>query len=55
MLKTQQIFKSKRHSIFTEEVSKIALSDNDDKIIYWIYSVETYAYETSKDKKCKNK
>ena len=30
MIKTQQRFKSERHNVFTEEISKIALSSNDD-------------------------
>ena len=33
ILKTQQRFGSERHNAFTEEISKIALSSNDDKII----------------------
>ena len=32
------------HNVFTEEINKIALSSNHDKI----WSVETYAYGTSK-------
>ena len=61
ILKTQQRFKSKRYNVFTEEINKIALSSNDDKIMQSIYSIETYAYGTSKDLvsdkeeiKCKN-
>ena len=39
ILKSQQIFKSELHDVYTEEVSKIALSSNDDKILqtYIIY------------------
>ena len=48
MLKTQQIFKSARHSVFTEEINKIALSWNDDKTVQLFDSIETYAYRTSK-------
>ena len=33
ILKSQQIFKSELHDVYTEEVSKIALSSNDDKIL----------------------
>ena len=61
ILKKQQRFKSERHNYFTEELTKIALSSNDDKRIQSIVSIETYAYETSKDIvsqkeeiKCKN-
>ena len=48
ILKTQQRFKSERHNIFTEEINKIALSSTDDKGMQSIYSIEIYAYETSK-------
>ena len=33
MLKSKQIFKSKNHNAFTEEVNKIALSASNDKSI----------------------
>ena len=48
ILKTQQRFKSERHNVFTEEINKIALSSNDDKIMQSNDSIETYAYGTSK-------
>ena len=31
MLKSQQIFKSEAHNLYTEKVNKVALSSNDDK------------------------
>ena len=34
---------------FTEEINKIALRSNDDKRMYSIDSIETYAYGTRKD------
>ena len=49
ILKTQQRLKSERHNVFTEEISKIVLSSNDNKKMKSIDSIETYAYETSKD------
>ena len=49
ILKTQQKFRSERHNIFTEEINKIVLSSNDDKIMQLINSIETYTYDTSKD------
>ena len=49
ILKCQQRFRSKKHSVFTEEISKIALSANDAKRIQSIDSAETYSYGRSKD------
>ena len=48
-MKIQQWFKSERYNVLTEEINKIALSSNDDKRMQSIHSIETYAYETSKD------
>ena len=33
LLKSKQRIRSEKHNIFTEEVNKISLSDNDDKRI----------------------
>ena len=33
ILKSQQRFKSERHDVYTEEINKIGLSSNDDKIL----------------------
>ena len=44
--KTQE---SEINNVFIEEINKIALSSNDDKIIQSIDLIETYAYGTSKD------
>ena len=33
ILKSLQRFKSERHDVYTEEINKIALSSNDDKIL----------------------
>ena len=46
---TQQIFKSERHNVFTEEINKIFLGSNDDKRIQSIDSIEIYAHEMPKD------
>ena len=43
--KTQQRFKSERHTAFTEEINKIALSER----IPSIGSMETYAHGMRKD------
>ena len=51
ILKSQQRFTSKKYKAFTKEVSKIALSANDDKRIQSIDSIDidAYAYGTSKN------
>ena len=41
--------------ILTEEINKISLSSNDNKKIQSIYSIEIYAYGTSKDLVSENK
>ena len=54
--KSHRIFRSKKHNLFTEEVNQIPLSENDEKRIQLIYSIETYAYDQrscSKDLVCK--
>ena len=48
--------KSERQNVFNEEVNKIKLSANDDKIMQSIDMIETYAYGrneeyTKKEKK----
>ena len=49
ILKSQQIFKSKKDNVFTEEVNKIALNANDVKRIQPVDSIDTYAYGAKKD------
>ena len=34
MIKSQQIFRSEKGNVFTEEVNRVALSSNNDKKIY---------------------
>ena len=36
------------HNVFTEEISKTALSSNDNKIMQSIDSIETHAYGANK-------
>ena len=47
-IKTQQTFKSERHNTFTEEINKITLSSNDNKIMRSINWIEAYAYGMDK-------
>ena len=53
ILKTQRRFRSEKDNVFTKEVNEIASSLNDDRRIQSIDSIETYAYETSKEVVCK--
>ena len=43
--RSQQRFKSYNHDVYTEEVNKIALSCNDDKILRTFDRITTYSYE----------
>ena len=53
ILKSQQIFKSEKHDLYTEEVNKIALSCNDDKRLQTFDRITSYPYGTSTCKVCK--
>ena len=43
----------KNHNAITEEVKEIALSANDNKRIQSIVLIETYAFWTNEEIKCK--
>ena len=53
ILKSQQRFISKKHDVYTENINKIALSNNDDKRIVSSDKVTSYPYGY-KGKKCIN-
>ena len=44
ILKSQQRFKGKGHDVFTENISKIALSSNDDKKLITSDKITSYPY-----------
>ena len=44
VLKSQQRFKSKGHNVHTENINKIALSSNDNKIIILLDKITSYPY-----------
>ena len=50
LLKSQQRFISKKHDVYTEDINKVALSNNDDKRIVSSDKITSYLYGY-KDKK----
>ena len=42
ILTSQQRFKSDCHNVYTEQINKIALSRNDDKILQTFDKITTY-------------
>ena len=44
MLKLQQGFTSKKHDVYTENINKIALTNNDDKRIVSSNKITSYPY-----------
>ena len=44
VLRSQQRFKSENHSVYTENINKIALSYNDDKMFVATDGIESYPY-----------
>ena len=53
ILKSQQRFECEAHNVYTEEINKIALSSNDDKILQTFDRITSYPYGTSVGKVCK--
>ena len=53
LLKSQQRYISKKHDVYTENINKIALSNNDDKRIVSSDKITIYPYGY-KGKKCIN-
>ena len=53
VLKSQQRFRSETHNVYTEEINKIALSNNDRKRLQTFDRITSYPYGTSAGKICK--
>ena len=47
LLKSQQTFKSDYHNVYTEEINKIALNNNDDKRLQTSDRIKTYSHGTN--------
>ena len=54
ILKSQQMFKSDDHKVYTEEVNKIALSSDDNKRLQTFNRVTTYSCATLAVKVCES-
>ena len=52
ILKSQQRFKSDFHKVCTEQINKITLSSNDDKILQTFDKIATYPCGTNAFKVC---
>ena len=55
VLQLQQRFKSETHKVYTKEINKIALSNNDDKRMKTFENITSYPYGTSAGNVCKTK
>ena len=54
ILKSQQRFISKIHDVYTENINKIGLSNNDDKRIVSSNKISSYPYGYVLKKSCNN-
>ena len=54
ILKSQQRCKSYCHSVYTEQINKIALSSNDDKRLQTFDKITRYPYGTNAFKVCES-
>ena len=52
--RSQERFKSFNHDLYTGEVNKIALSNNDDKRLQTFDGITTYPYGTNALKVCES-
>ena len=54
IIKSQQRFKSVHHKVHIEEINKITLSGNDDKLLQTFDRITTYPYGTNAFKVCES-
>ena len=55
ILKLQQRFKSETHNVYTEEINKITLSNNDDNKLKTLDRTTKYPYGYKRSKSMQNK
>ena len=53
--RSQERFRSYNHDVYTEEVNKIVLSNNDDNRLQTFDGITTYPYGTNAFKVCESK
>ena len=53
VLRSQEVFKSEFHDVYTLRLNEIALSSNDDKRLQTYHKIATYPYGTGVGKVCK--
>ena len=54
ILRSQLRFKSDGHNVYTEEINKIAIRNNDDKRLQTFDGITTYQYGTAVVKVCES-
>ena len=54
ILKSQQRFKSDCHNVYTEQINRIVLSNNDDKRLQTFDKITIYPYGTNAFKVCES-
>ena len=54
ILKSQQVFRSDHHDVYTVEIKKFALSSNDDKRLQTFDRITTYPHGTNAFKVCES-
>ena len=54
ILKSQQVFRSDHHNVYTVEINKIVLSSNDNKRLQIFDKVTTFRYGTNAIKVCES-
>ena len=52
ILKLQQRFQSKAHNVYTEKISKMVFSSNNDKSLQTFDKITSYPYDASLGKVC---